>query len=65
VIDRSRQPGARSRRAVHVPVDSQDAAANGLALWTVQHRDIPLQTMVLLVRVGSSADPADRPGWRR
>jgi predicted Zn-dependent peptidase len=35
---------------------------NGLALWTVQHRDLPVQTMVLLMRVGSSADPVNRSG---
>ncbi len=35
---------------------------NGLAVWTVRHRNIPVETMVLMLRVGSSADPLGRPG---
>lgn len=35
---------------------------NGLAVWSVRHGALPVATMVLLVRAGSSADPARRPG---
>jgi len=35
---------------------------NGLAVWSVRHGAQPVATMVLLVRAGSSADPAGRPG---
>jgi zinc protease len=62
VIDRSRQPALGPDAPFTFPSIHKTRLPNGLALWTVQHRDIPLQTMVLLVRVGSSADPVDRPG---
>ena len=35
---------------------------NGLAVWSVRHGAQPVATMVLLVRAGSSADTAGRPG---
>ena len=35
---------------------------NGLAVWSVRHGAQPVATMVLLVRAGSSADRAGRPG---
>jgi len=62
VIDRSHQPALDDDAPFTFPSIHKTRLPNGLALWTVQHRDIPLQTMVLLVRVGSSADPVDRPG---
>ena len=36
--------------------------ANGLGVWTVEHASVPVVTFVLLVTVGSAADPADRSG---
>ncbi len=62
MIDRSHQPALGPDAPFTFPSIHKTRLPNGLALWTVQHRDIPLQTMVLLVRVGSSADPVDRPG---
>ena len=62
MIDRFHQPALGPDAPFTFPSIHKTRLPNGLALWTVQHRDIPLQTMVLLVRVGSSADPADRPG---
>jgi predicted Zn-dependent peptidase len=35
---------------------------SGLELRAVTHRAVPIATLVLLVRGGSSVDPADRPG---
>jgi predicted Zn-dependent peptidase len=35
---------------------------NGLELRAVTHRAVPIATIVLLIRGGSSVDPADRPG---
>jgi predicted Zn-dependent peptidase len=35
---------------------------NGLELRAVTHRAVPIATIVLLVRGGSSVDPVDRPG---
>ena len=64
VTDRTPPPGARAEDvAVHIPGESQAfVAERPLRSGRSQHRDIPVQTMVLLVRVGSSEDPGDRPG---
>ena len=62
MVDRTRQPSLGADAPFTFPSIHKTRLANGLALWTVQHRDIPVQTMVLLVRVGSSADPAHSPG---
>jgi zinc protease len=35
---------------------------NGLQLWTVEHRDLPLLSIALMLPVGASADPPERPG---
>jgi zinc protease len=36
--------------------------ANGLDAWTAVHREVPLLSVLVLVRAGASFDPADRPG---
>ena len=36
--------------------------ANGLDAWTAVHGEVPLLSVLVLVRAGASFDPADRPG---
>ena len=62
VPDRTRLPALAADAPFTFPAIRKTSLPNGLAIWTVQHRTIPVQTMVLLVRVGSSEDPDDRPG---
>jgi predicted Zn-dependent peptidase len=62
VPDRTRLPALAADAPFTFPAIRKTALPNGLAIWAVQHRNIPVQTMVLLVRVGSSEDPEDRPG---
>jgi zinc protease len=62
VPDRTRLPALTQDAPFTFPAIRKASLENGLAVWTVQHRNIPVQTMVLLVRVGSSSDPDDRPG---
>jgi zinc protease len=62
VPDRTRLPALAADAPFTFPAIRKTSLPNGLAIWTVQHRNIPVQTMVLLVRVGSSEDPDDRPG---
>ncbi|HEX5474519.1 MAG TPA: pitrilysin family protein [Vicinamibacterales bacterium] len=35
---------------------------NGVRVWTVEHRQVPLVSVLCLLPVGASADPPDRPG---
>jgi zinc protease len=62
MADRTRMPSLGDDQPFTFPAIRKTTLPNGLGLWTVQHRDLPVQTMVLLIRVGSSADPMDRSG---
>ena len=44
------------------PTIHKSRLPNGLEVWSVRHGAQPVATMVLLVRAGSSADLAGRPG---
>ena len=62
MADRTRMPALGVDQPFAFPAIRKTRLSNGLELWTVLHRDLPVQTMVLLMRVGSSADPAGRSG---
>ncbi|HEX7085788.1 MAG TPA: pitrilysin family protein [Vicinamibacterales bacterium] len=62
MLDRSRAPAVAADRPFRFPDIRKRRLANGLSLWTVSHGRVPVVTMVLLVRAGSSADPPDSPG---
>ncbi len=64
VTDRTRLPALAEDVPFTFPAIRKASLPNGLAIWTVQHRNIPVQTMVLLVRVGSSEDPGRSAGPR-
>lgn len=62
VVDRSRLPVLGPDRSIHFPPVLKHRFANGLEVWTVEHRELPIVSAALLLRIGSAADPADRPG---
>ncbi len=62
MIDRTRLPVPVADAPFAFPAIHKSVLANGLAVWTVAHTSVPVTTMVLLVRAGSSADPPDRAG---
>ena len=55
-------PAAAADAPFDFPTIHKSQLANGLSVWSVRHGAVPVATMVLLVRAGSSADPAARPG---
>lgn len=55
-------PAATADAPFAFPTIHKSQLANGLAVWSIGHGAVPVATMVLLVRAGSSADPAGRPG---
>lgn len=61
-VDRSGLPAVGPDLSVRFPQVARGALGNGLALWTVERRDVPVVTFQVVVPVGSSADPPDRPG---
>ena len=55
-------PAATADAPFAFPTIHKSQLANGLDVWSVRHGTVPVATMVLLVRAGSSADPPGRHG---
>lgn len=61
-VDRSRLPAIGPDGDFHFPAIGRHRLANGLDVRTVEHRALPVVTLVLLVRGGLGSDPAGREG---
>jgi len=61
-VDRSRLPPLGPVPPFALPAITKSALANGLRVWTARHAVVPMTGLLLLVRRGSSADPAGREG---
>ncbi len=61
-VDRSGLPAVGPDLSVRFPPVARGALANGLGLWTVERRDVPIVTFQVVVPAGSATDPPDRPG---
>ena len=55
-------PTAQPARAVAVPTMAEQRLANGLTVAVTERHDVPLVSIVLLVRAGPEQDGADRAG---
>lgn len=62
MADRSRMPVATADTPFAFPAIHKSTLPNGLSVWSVRHGAVPVATMVLLLRAGSSGDPPNRPG---
>jgi zinc protease len=61
-VDRSRLPPLGPEPDFTFPEIRRGALAGGMRVWTVEHRAVPLVSFLVLLPVGSAADPGDRPG---
>jgi predicted Zn-dependent peptidase len=61
-VDRSRLPDVEPPRSFRLPEIRRQRLASGLDVRAIAHRSVPLVSASLLIRGGSAADPADRPG---
>ena len=61
-VDRSRLPDVGPDPVFHFPAIARRQLPNGLGVWTVEHRSVPVVTFVLLLGVGAATDPASLPG---
>ncbi len=61
-VDRSRLPALGTEPSFSFPDIRRQTLRNGLRAWTVEHREVPVISAMLLVPVGAAADPADRHG---
>lgn len=60
--DRSRLPSTGAAVPLRFPAVGRETLPNGVRLWTVDHREPDLVSLVLLVPSGSAADPPGREG---
>ena len=60
--DRNGLPPLGPDPTLRFPAIEKGQLPNGLNLWTIEHRDVPIVVFVLLLPVGAAADPEDRPG---
>jgi zinc protease len=61
-VDRSRLPGLGPEPPFRFPQIRRRSLANGLRVWTVEHRQVPLVSVLVLAASGAASDPPDRPG---
>jgi zinc protease len=61
-VDRSRLPPLGPDPVFHFPRIVKRQLPNGMGVWTVEHRSVPVVTFVLLLGVGAATDPSALPG---
>ncbi|MBI2221125.1 MAG: insulinase family protein [Acidobacteria bacterium] len=60
--DRSRPPALGPAPPVTPPAIQRRALSNGLRVWIVEHHEVPVVQVDLIVRSGSAADPSGKFG---
>jgi zinc protease len=61
-VDRSRLPALGPDPSFELPAIRRRSLSNGLRVWTVEHHEMPLVTVFVLLPIGAASDPAERPG---
>jgi predicted Zn-dependent peptidase len=60
--DRGKPPAVGPAPSLKLPAIQKSKLANGVAVWIVEHHEVPLVQVNLIVRSGSSADPIGKYG---
>ena len=61
-VDRSVQPAPGPSPDVDLPAVQRRTLSNGLNVWVVEQRELPLVTSRLIVNAGSAAEPRQKAG---
>jgi zinc protease len=61
-VDRSRLPRLGPDLLFTFPAIRRRRLANGVSAWTVEHHEVPLIYVLVVIPAGASLDPADRHG---
>jgi zinc protease len=61
-VDRSALPALGPEPTFTFPDVVRRVLSNGLNVWTVEHRDVPVVTALVLLPLGAGDDPGDRAG---
>ena len=64
-VDRSRLPPLGPDPAFAFPDVRRRTASNGVRVWTVEHHEVPVISVLFVLPVGASADPGIVRGSRR
>jgi predicted Zn-dependent peptidase len=60
--DRSKAPALGPAPSLRVPPIQKRALSNGLPVWIVEMHKVPVVDVMLIIKSGASADPADKFG---
>ena len=60
--DRKQPPPLGPAPSLKLPAIQKQRLSNGLAVWIVEHHEVPLAQINLIVRSGSAADPIGKYG---
>lgn len=60
--DRSKPPALGPAPSLKLPAIQKQKLSNGLGVWLVEHHEVPLAQINLIVRSGSAADPIGKYG---
>ena len=60
--DRSKPPAAGPAPSLKMPAIQKQKLSNGLGVWIVEHHEVPLAQINVIVRSGSAADPIGKYG---
>ena len=60
--DRAKPPAISGAPSLKLPAIEKQKLSNGLAVWIVEHHEVPLAQINLIVRSGSAADPIGKFG---
>jgi len=60
--DRSKPPAIGPAPSLKLPDVTRQKLSNGVEVWIVEHHEVPLAQVNLIVRSGSAADPAGKYG---
>jgi zinc protease len=60
--DRSKPPALGPAPSLKLPAIQKQKLSNGVAVWIVEHHEVPLAQINLIVRSGSAADPIGKYG---
>jgi zinc protease len=61
-VDRSRLPSIGPDPTIRFPPIEKHEPPDSLKIWTVEHRDVPVLCLSLLLPAGSAADPSGQHG---
>ena len=60
--DRAKPPAIGPAPSLKLPAIQKQKLSNGLAVWIIEHHEVPLAQINLIVRSGSAADPIGKFG---